>query len=1119
MSDAAARDAITTELDTTLLVEAAAGTGKTTMLVRRCVALLRRGADVSRIAALTFSDKAAGELKVRLRGAIDGARQASEGADREALARAGQRLEEAHVSTLHTFAGELLRARPVEAGIDPRFSPASEEEASALLEEAFGQWLEGALGRRSPPLLRALTRRTISVERLRWAARDLCDHRDLDEPWRRRPWDRAADLGALMIQVRALAELSGRASNPSEEISRGLAPLRDLAERAPRLSLDELEGELLQLGQRGPVKDLKRFRRGTYAPGVDRAELRELHGALMTAVAELTQRADADLATELRAELWQVVEAYQRKKAERGVLDFDDLLLRTRALLATDEATRLALASRFEHVLVDEFQDTDPTQAAILLLLTSDRPSPSDPLSSPPAPGRLFLVGDPKQSIYRFRRADIGTYERVKDLIVESGGAVLTLSRSFRAAPALQAFVNAAFAPRMTGDRETLSASYVPLEPHREAIEGQPAVVALPVPRPYGFQKIARGAIRESYPAALGAFVAWLLGESGYRVESEAGSRPIEPGDLCVLFRQMGGWSEAGVRDVTRALADRGVPFAVTGGGGSAEDEEVRGVLNALAAIERPDDTLSVYAALRGFLFGFTDEQLLEHKERYGGLDPSRRPKTALPASLVELGDALTLLDRLHHHRNARPPAETVRELLAATRGHLTVALSPHGEQVACRLASLAQRATRQDRRGGLSFRAFVDDVSAPDALRGSADWDEQANVVRVMTVHKAKGLEFPVVLFGDPMSPATRAPGKVVLVQERLAALTLAGLEPWELLEHRPLEEARLVAEGVRLAYVAATRARDLLVVPVVGDAPAFPDEGWLSVLSGSLGIESPRKPARADLPWVKGTDSVVARPSGDGPSLSTLAPGEHVTAWGRATCFDPHALDVSVQARGVVGEALLGEGAPEDVARADLARLERAAADHAAWVDAASRSTARVETATARAHAGSGRPDGVAVERLARAPGRPAGRRFGTLVHQILASTALDAEPGAVRELSSALGRLAGVPLEEVDAAADVAIGALAHPIFDRARAAPHRVRREVPIVLPVGAGELVDGVVDLALELDEGWLVVDYKTDDPDAASPEHVDAYARQVDLYRAAIVAATGRPTRAMLLFV
>src|SRR5207244_879125 len=235
------------------------------------------------------------------------------------------------------------------------------------------------------------------------------------------------------------------------------------------------------------------------------------HAELLAGLEACARGADADLAAWIQPALLETVDRYEQLKERAAALDFVDLLLRARDLVRDRSEVRADLQRRLTHIFVDEFQDTDPLQAEIVLLLASSDPAVSRWHDATPAPGKLFLVGDPKQSIYRFRRADVGTYQAVKELLVARGAACIYLTTSFRAIPSIQNLVNAAFAPVMTDDRAALQAGYVPLARHRDELAGQPGIVALPVPKPYGWHGLTKSAVDGSLPEAVGAFVAWLL--------------------------------------------------------------------------------------------------------------------------------------------------------------------------------------------------------------------------------------------------------------------------------------------------------------------------------------------------------------------------------------------------------------------------------------------------------------------------------------------------------------------------------------------------------------------------------------------------------------------------------
>ena len=249
------------------------------------------------------------------------------------------------------------------------------------------------------------------------------------------------------------------------------------------------------------------------------------HGELVTALDVFVSNANSNLAALLQAELGETVAQYQLLKERNGKLDFLDLLIRARDLLVQSPSVRKHFQERFTHLFVDEFQDTDPLQAEIIVLLSASDRDANNWRSVTPVPGKLFIVGDPKQAIYRFRRADVGTYEEVKQLLLRSGAELLQLTTSFRSLPSIQAMINRAFAPYMDGNAKNLQAGYVPLSPFREEDRQQPSIVALPVPRPYK-KKFSMEAVEESLPDAIAAFVAWLVEDSGWTVP-----QPGHPGE------------------------------------------------------------------------------------------------------------------------------------------------------------------------------------------------------------------------------------------------------------------------------------------------------------------------------------------------------------------------------------------------------------------------------------------------------------------------------------------------------------------------------------------------------------------------------------------------------------
>jgi ATP-dependent exoDNAse (exonuclease V) beta subunit len=402
-TDEEVRRRIGMEFDSTFFVEAAAGTGKTTELVRRIVGLVRAGAaTLDRIVAVTFTEKAAGETKLHLRSEIESARNAAGAEELARLDRALEALELTHIGTIHAFCGDLLHERPVEAGIDPLFAVASEQEAQTFANEAFDAWFENVLA--DPPegvqrILRRRSRQSPVREQLRDAMNRLRDHRDFPLGWRRVPFDRDCAIDALITELGDLGPLAEASSWPEDRLAENLAEVHRFIVNAIRLETvrprdyDRLEALLQQLAcfrswqYRGAVR--------TTFGRLSRDEVLACRDCAKANLDAFLVASGADFAPLLHEALQQPIAAYDQLKATAGQLDFLDLLIKTRDLIRDDPSVRHELQRRFTHYFVDEFQDTDPLQAEILLLLAADDPDVVDWRAAHPIPGKLFLVGDP----------------------------------------------------------------------------------------------------------------------------------------------------------------------------------------------------------------------------------------------------------------------------------------------------------------------------------------------------------------------------------------------------------------------------------------------------------------------------------------------------------------------------------------------------------------------------------------------------------------------------------------------------------------------------------------------------------------------------------------------------
>lgn len=1133
LDDRAARERIRSSLAESLLVEASAGTGKTTELIARIVAVLAKGlSTINRIVAVTFTNKAAGELKLRLRQELDRARvTATTSAERSNIEHALEHLEEASIGTIHSFCAQILRERPVEAVVDPAFEELSEQQASRIYERAFRAWLQRKLGEGAPGLRRALVRLAgrdsfdgaSPIEQLQYAAWKLIEWRDHPAPWRTREFHREVEIDRLVAQVQLIAEAASRCTKRNDNLVKSLWPAQALvtwiarAEAARARDYDSLESLLIKL-----IRDIKKnFQKGSgfFAEGVPREQVVQARQHLVDQLEAFQQAADADLAAILRTEMWDLVSHYDQLKRRAGKLDFVDLLLLARDLVRDKPEVRCYLQDRFTHIFIDEFQDTDPLQAEILLLLSADNAAESDWMKITPKAGKLFVVGDPKQSVYKFRRADVVLYRDIRDALQRRGVGVVQLTTSFRALRPIQQLVNAAFEPEMQDDAVSGQADYAPLRGETPPIPNQPSVIALPAPRPYGSLRISRMAIDACLPETIVAFIEWLVRESGWKVrdpESPERLLPISSRHVCLLFRRFTNFGKDITRDYVRSLEAREIPHLLVGSKSFHSREEVETLRAALTAVEWPEDELSVFATLKGSLFAISDNLLLRFHHEVGRLHPFHAPEN-LPEDFRPIADALRVLAGLNRGRNQRPVADTVNSLLEATRAHAGFALRPAGHQVLANVYRIGDLARSFEMSGGVSFRGFVEELDAQAEKAESSEapvLEEGAEGVRIMTVHAAKGLEFPIVILADMTANiAASDPDRYVDARQQLCATRLLRCAPWELRENEPQERLRERAEGVRVAYVAATRARDLLVIPSVGDEEL---DGWLGPLNKAIypGNDRYRHAMRAEGCPQFGAASVLDRPffAHDEPSVQ---PGLHLPQQGshEVVWWDPRILKLAPPANlGLRQEEILTADTDQEESPSLVAYLEWKARRE--QVSASGREKEfDVFTATDAAQIPGDFSFTIKFEAVPKKPGRPAGSRFGTLVHTILRDVSLDQK--GLGQLAKVHGRVLGATDAEIEHATETAAAALQHPLLERARRSK-LCRRELPILLKLEENRVLEGIIDLAFEEEACWHIVDFKTDAEIGPSRKR---YENQLRWYCLALARLNHTPVEAHLLSV
>jgi ATP-dependent exoDNAse (exonuclease V) beta subunit len=596
--------------------------------------------------------------------------------------------------------------------------------------------------------------------------------------------------------------------------------------------------------------------------------------------------------------------------------------------------------------------------------------------------------------------------------------------------------------------------SYVPLEPFQEPIDGQPSVVLLDFLETHPGEHIPKVRIDEHLPAQIARFLDWLKHASGWKVREGGALVPVEWRHVCILFRRMKSWNRDTSRDYALELEQRGIPHVLVGSKSFHEREEIVAIRTALAAIEWPEDELSVYGVLRGPFFSFSDAELFAYR-----LTHKLHPFAPRAENSPEIAAALDLLAGLHRLRNHRPVAATLSRLLEAVRAQAVFALRPGGSQVLGNVGRILDLAREHDSRPATSFREFVEtleDFAGSDDSDESPRVEEGADGVRLMNTHKVKGLEFPVVILADIATNLVRDdPDRFIDSGQGLAAIQLLDCMPGELEEHKDAEVARNRAEAIRVAYVAATRARDLLVIPALRERP---NEDW----------------------WLKPLDRVVYSRTFQSCRMRSydLHPGTpSARSWKTADLLAPEY-------------------------RPDPSKSWREARTRA--VEQASVPSVKLLTPSLLREPPSGDAPFETIT-LAREPGRPANRRFGLLLHAALRLAPLD----AIAETVALQGRLLQATPEEIAAATRAAGQALRHPLIERGRRAETTLR-ETPVTCKLDDGSVLDGVVDFAFLDEDGWTVVDFKTGE---GRPE----FENQIRWYALALEKLTGRTARAVLM--
>ena len=1093
-ADSAARTAISEQLEQTLFVEASAGTGKTTSLVERVVNLVATGkTTLDRIAAITFTESAAAELRDRIRQRLEEAADDEDrpGAERHRCRQGTADLDQASIRTLHAFAAQLLYERPLEAGLPPAFETTDEISAGIRFNEAWNGWLDVALRGDSPlagDLSLALTL-GMTLEHLKDTAlqfhRNYSDLRDVSFGTAAAETTAAGTLLNEAPELDRLCQFSKRGpGDPLHDHVRSKLPaLRRLAGAEPGTpAAYRLLRRVLPLSSgRGNQRDWDLDPlSGRNACSALKALLKELNDAV---VDELGQVRRASLLPLLSALRGFALEYADERKAQ-GRAEFHDLLVWARDLLRDNLEVRDHFRSKFSHLLIDEAQDTDPIQAEIALFLAESvsgdadaGPRPTSWREITPEQGKLFVVGDPKQSIYRFRRADVIQMVQLQQLMEHSGGSRVSLVQNFRSQETLVDWVNHVFGRWMDEDSSGegkpgfLQAVYEEMYPRWKGLTAGPFG-----PKVWALANEAVQSridpVREQESQDIAALLkqissqGWLvLDQDATRESGEETYRPARYSDVCILMPR-----RTALRTLERGLESASIPYRLESASLIFESQEIRDLLNCLKAIDNPADQVATVAALRSPAFGCSDVELLQHHRNGGRFNclagPDRTPEGPV-------GDSLAVIRHFHEARLTGSTGALI-DRFVRERMLMEVAIDhPQTRGLWRRYRFLVERAWQFEAAGGKSLRAFVEWVEDQISERARVteapvpESDEEA--VRVMTIHAAKGLEFPIVILTGINSGYGGNPDRVLF--DRIRGRVEVGLgSQQERIATDGYEELAATesdmgdAEDVRLMYVAATRARDHLVLSLrrtdnpagaksaAGQLAGIVEEKsslWNEISPAHLHSQTSADP---DIPAAEGEDPI---------------PGEHSVAafdqWGR----DRESLVIEM-------------GRPSAAAATALGRSSMDGED---------------------------KPEQESPEPWRR--GR-AGTSVGRAVHAVLQSADLGTGDG-IAERARAQAAAEGVPGREQEIAG-LCQTAVESGIVKRA-VASGRYWREVPVAVGTGGGSL-HGFIDLLFEEADGLVVVDYKTDSVSTeGASEAVQRYRLQGGAYAHALQQLTGRPVR------
>ncbi len=1047
VKDYKARQSIASDLEQCILVEAGAGSGKTSSLVERMLALISTGhCQVQHIAAVTFTRKAAAELQERFQIALEKAlAQEADPERKKRLAQALLDINKCFIGTIHSFCGTLLRERPVEAGLDPKFKEIDDLEDKVLREEAWQKYVQFL--NIHPEKLGSLEKIDIALPDLRSMFDVICAYPEVE--FGQQGSCPAPELTEARSALDSLLA-SARSALPQREPERGWDNLQKIlrtALRWQRIYDLDIDIQLLRLftimNRKGSITQNRWSDRDTALDMRDHFD--DFQISYLEPILEQWWEHRYDICLEF---LLQAARYYEAERKAAGVLNFQDLLLDTVRLLKEQSEVREYFQNRYRCILIDEFQDTDPLQAEIMFYLAGQETAERDWRKITPRPGSLFVVGDPKQSIYRFRRAEIDIYYEVKRRFEASGGKILYLTSNFRSLQSIGEWANPLFQEHFPEETTSCQAGFKGLEmirPDEAGREGGIRALEIVVEGRGTKDNIARQDAQ-----VIAAWIARAM-QSGMKLarsreEIEAGcSELARPEDFMILLRY-----KENMDLYAAALEEKGIPYCITGGKGLSSSPELHDLLAILRAVQDPTDPVKLLAVLRGFYFGISDNHLYQFKKAGGEFNFQRAVPEGLAADIkARLAESFHTLQQYRTWMQTLPPRTAVEKVMEEA-GIIPSSMLGQSNQAAAAFPQQFLELVGQEELHSLAAlieylqELLENGVEEEISLEGGNE-----NALRLMNLHKAKGLEAPVVILANPGKkingkPAFHIDRKGDIPQGYLQLTRpigeyyseiLARPQGWE--EYEAAEKEYSAAEELRLLYVAATRAKNLLLISSYPDKPG--KSPW-NLLSKQL-------PACTML---DGTDLDKI------PSLNLLQESDLP-------------LEELEQAR----HEFPGPGRPE----------------HAASYTVDSVTTLKsIGPEPPRIMTGKGMSWGNVIHRLLEIYAVQKPNYPKSTITRILEQEGRD--PAEAEEVMTLLSQI-----EET-------------PFWQRVMASPRRLS-EVPFSAVNGdrwatqPEQIINGKIDLVFQEAQGWIIADYKTDyiEDEEHLKELTDYYAPQLQLYR------------------